>query len=126
MRLGKPSGREKKTHDEGPSHSCFSSARPSSQERGSAGSGYHCSETPLACALGPPPLQPQHSIPDVFIWMMSNNKRIAYARVPSKDLLFSIVEEELGKDCAKVKTLFLKVLQGMSRGWVGWVLLRLC
>lgn len=76
---------------------------------------------PLACAPGPL-LQPQHSIPDVFIWMMSNNKRIAYARVPSKDLLFSIVEEELGKDCAKVKTLFLKVLQGMSLGWVGWVL----
>lgn len=67
------------------------------------------------------PPQPQHSIPDVFIWMMSNNKRIAYARVPSKDLLFSIVEEELGKDCAKVKTLFLKVLQGMSRGRVRWV-----
>lgn len=49
--------------------------------------------------------------------MMSNNKRIAYARVPSKDLLFSIVEEELGKDCAKVKTLFLKVLPGMGLGW---------
>lgn len=44
--------------------------------------------------------------------MMSNNKRIAYARVPSKDLLFSIVEEELGKDCAKVQTLFLKVPEG--------------
>ncbi|EAX00685.1 otoferlin, isoform CRA_d [Homo sapiens] len=54
--------------------------------------------------------EPQHSIPDIFIWMMSNNKRVAYARVPSKDLLFSIVEEETGKDCAKVKTLFLKVL----------------
>lgn len=44
--------------------------------------------------------------------MMSNHKRIAYARVPSKDLLFSIVEEERGKDCAKVKTLFLKVPEG--------------
>ncbi|XP_032353084.1 LOW QUALITY PROTEIN: otoferlin [Camelus ferus] len=65
--------------------------------------------------------EPQHSIPDVFIWMMSNNKRIAYARVPSKDLLFSIVEEELGKDCAKVKTLFLKVPEG-NRGFgsAGW------
>lgn len=41
--------------------------------------------------------------------MMSNNKRIAYARVPSKDILYSIVDEEMGKDCAKVKTLFLKV-----------------
>ena len=67
--------------------------------------------------------------------MMSNNKRIAYARVPSKDLLFSIVEEELGKDCAKVKTLFLKVPQGgptegvLRDGGLGswvctWLLLR--
>lgn len=53
--------------------------------------------------------QPQHSIPDVFIWMMSNNKRIAYARVPSKDILYSIVDEETGKDCGKVKAVFLKV-----------------
>uniref|UniRef100_A0A673YZF8 Otoferlin n=1 Tax=Salmo trutta TaxID=8032 RepID=A0A673YZF8_SALTR len=46
---------------------------------------------------------PQHSIPDVFVWMMSNNKRIAYARIPSKDILYSIVDEETGKDCGKVK-----------------------
>ncbi|XP_027562918.1 otoferlin-like, partial [Neopelma chrysocephalum] len=52
--------------------------------------------------------EPQHSIPDVFIWMMSNNKRVAYARIPSKDLLHSVVDEEMGKDCAKVKTVFLK------------------
>ncbi|XP_072623564.1 otoferlin isoform X4 [Vulpes vulpes] len=64
--------------------------------------------------------EPQHSIPDVFIWMMSNNKRIAYARVPSKDLLFSIVEEELGKDCAKVKTLFLKLPGKRGFGSAGW------
>lgn len=51
--------------------------------------------------------------------MLSNNKRVAYARVPSKDLLFSAVEEELGKDCAKVKTLFLKVLKGKRRGGGG-------
>lgn len=53
--------------------------------------------------------QPQHSIPDLFIWMMSNNKRIAYARVPSKDILYSTVDEEKGKDCGKVKAVFLKV-----------------
>ncbi|XP_029087847.1 otoferlin isoform X1 [Monodon monoceros] len=64
--------------------------------------------------------EPQHSIPDVFIWMMSNNKRIAYARVPSKDLLFSMVEEELGKDCAKVKTLFLKLPGKRGFGSAGW------
>ncbi|KAM9053304.1 otoferlin isoform 4-T4 [Megaptera novaeangliae] len=64
--------------------------------------------------------EPQHSVPDVFIWMMSNNKRIAYARVPSKDLLFSTVEEELGKDCAKVKTLFLKLPGKRGFGSAGW------
>ncbi|CDQ59600.1 unnamed protein product [Oncorhynchus mykiss] len=53
--------------------------------------------------------EPQHSIPDVYIWMMSNNKRIAYARVPSKDILYSGVDEETGKDCGKVKTIFFKV-----------------
>ncbi|XP_004839201.1 otoferlin isoform X4 [Heterocephalus glaber] len=64
--------------------------------------------------------EPQHSIPDVFIWMMSNNKRAAYARVPSRDLLFSTVEEELGKDCAKVKTLFLKLPGKRGFGAAGW------
>lgn len=41
--------------------------------------------------------------------MVSNGKRIAYARVPSKDILFSNIEEETGKDCGKVKTIFFKV-----------------
>lgn len=70
--------------------------------------------------------QPQHSIPDIFIWMMSNNKRIAYARIPSKDILYSIVDEEMGKDCGKVKTVFLKVAllswscQWVRKGWRGF------
>uniref|UniRef100_A0A8C9EZM1 Otoferlin n=1 Tax=Pavo cristatus TaxID=9049 RepID=A0A8C9EZM1_PAVCR len=64
--------------------------------------------------------QPQHTIPDIFIWMMSNNKRIAYARVPSKDILYSIVDEEMGKDCAKVKTVFLKLPGKRGFGPAGW------
>lgn len=64
----------------------------------------------VCCATNPPSfLQPQHSIPDIFIWMISNGKRIAYARVPSKDILYSGTEEEKGKDCGKVKTIFLRV-----------------
>lgn len=42
--------------------------------------------------------------------MISNNKRIAYARIPSKDILYSIVDEEMGKDCGKVKAVFLRVI----------------
>ncbi|XP_071987951.1 otoferlin isoform X13 [Engystomops pustulosus] len=64
--------------------------------------------------------EPQHSIPDVFIWMLSNNKRIAYARIPSKDILYSIVDEETGKDCGKVKCVFLKLPGKRGFGPAGW------
>uniref|UniRef100_A0A8C4ZWF9 Otoferlin a n=1 Tax=Gadus morhua TaxID=8049 RepID=A0A8C4ZWF9_GADMO len=63
-----------------------------------------------------PSQRPQHSIPDIFIWMMSNNKRVAYARIPSKDILYSIVDEETGKDCGKVKAAFLRKGFGPA-GW---------
>nr|XP_057911953.1 otoferlin isoform X6 [Doryrhamphus excisus] len=64
--------------------------------------------------------EPQHSIPDVFVWMMSNNKRIAYARIPSKDILYSVVDEETGKDCGKVKAVFLKLPGKKGFGPAGW------
>ncbi|XP_058611291.1 otoferlin isoform X14 [Onychostoma macrolepis] len=64
--------------------------------------------------------EPQHSIPDVFIWMISNNKRIAYARIPSKDILYSIVDEEMGKDCGKVKAVFLRLPGKKGFGSAGW------
>ncbi|XP_064487216.1 otoferlin-like [Ornithodoros turicata] len=51
---------------------------------------------------------PQHSLPDVFVWMISGGKRVAYHRIAARDLIFSIVEEEAGKFCGKMQTLFLK------------------
>ncbi|UYV81940.1 FER1L6 [Cordylochernes scorpioides] len=52
---------------------------------------------------------PQHALPDVFIWMLTaGGKRLAYHRIPARDLLFSIVEEESGKFCGRVQTIFLK------------------
>uniref|UniRef100_A0A8C7MCD3 Otoferlin n=1 Tax=Oncorhynchus kisutch TaxID=8019 RepID=A0A8C7MCD3_ONCKI len=64
--------------------------------------------------------EPQHSIPDVFVWMMSSNKRIAYARIPSKDILYSIVDEETGRDCGKVKAVFLRLPGKKGFGPAGW------
>ncbi|XP_072134947.1 otoferlin [Mobula birostris] len=64
--------------------------------------------------------EPQHSIPDIFIWMLSNNKRMAYARIQSKDILYSVVDEETGKDCGKVKTVFLKLPGKKGFGTAGW------
>uniref|UniRef100_A0A7N8XAR2 Otoferlin n=1 Tax=Mastacembelus armatus TaxID=205130 RepID=A0A7N8XAR2_9TELE len=59
-------------------------------------------------------------VPDVFIWMISNGKRIAYAHVPSKDILYSSVDEERGKDCGKVKTIFLRIPGKKGFGPAGW------
>ena len=50
---------------------------------------------------------PQDTLPDIFIWMLINKRRIAYARLPARRVIYSIVEEECGKDCAKIQTLFL-------------------
>uniref|UniRef100_A0A8C9F3L7 Fer-1 like family member 6 n=1 Tax=Pavo cristatus TaxID=9049 RepID=A0A8C9F3L7_PAVCR len=56
--------------------------------------------------------EPQNTVPDVFIWMLSNNKRVAYARIPAKSILYSLEKDQRGKDCGKIKTHFLKVSLG--------------
>ncbi|XP_058420883.1 fer-1-like protein 6 [Diceros bicornis minor] len=61
--------------------------------------------------------EPQHTIPDVFIWMLSNNKKVAYARIPSKDLLYSPIREQMGKHCGMIKTHFLKLPGKRLAGW---------
>lgn len=52
--------------------------------------------------------EPQTPIPDIFIWMLSNGKRVAVARVPARQVLYSVVEEEKGQDCGKIQSLFMK------------------
>uniref|UniRef100_A0A7N6BLJ4 C2 domain-containing protein n=1 Tax=Anabas testudineus TaxID=64144 RepID=A0A7N6BLJ4_ANATE len=51
---------------------------------------------------------PQHTVPDVFVWLLSNNKRVAYARIRARDLLFSRDQDARGIHCGKIITLFLK------------------
>ncbi|KAM4691339.1 fer-1-like protein 4 [Rhinophrynus dorsalis] len=52
--------------------------------------------------------EPQCTLPDVLIWMFSNEKRVAYVRIPAQNILYSVVEEEKGKDCGKISTVFFK------------------
>ncbi|XP_034042017.1 fer-1-like protein 6 [Thalassophryne amazonica] len=52
--------------------------------------------------------EPQHTVPDVFVWLLSNSKRVAYARVRARDLLFSSSQEARGIHCGKIITLYLK------------------
>jgi len=59
--------------------------------------------------------EPQHALPDIFIWLLQNNKRVAYHRLPAKLLIYSPNDEEAGKDCSTVQTLFLKVRTSIAR-----------
>ncbi|NWX26167.1 OTOF protein, partial [Notiomystis cincta] len=61
--------------------------------------------------------EPQNTVPDVFIWMISNSKRVAYARVSARNILYSPAKEQRGKDCGKIKTHFLKLPGKRPLGW---------
>ncbi|KAE8590870.1 hypothetical protein XENTR_v10018236 [Xenopus tropicalis] len=53
--------------------------------------------------------EPQNSMPDIIIWMIKAEKRVAYARIPAHQILFSKTREEAcGKFCGKIQTVFLK------------------
>ena len=53
--------------------------------------------------------QPQNSLPDVVISMMLGNKRIAYYRMPSEDVLYSKNQYCRGMYCGKQQNIILKV-----------------
>jgi hypothetical protein len=57
--------------------------------------------------------EPQISIPDVIIWMLSGNERVAYKRIPAYKLMFSQKMIECGELCGKMQTIFLEVKYGM-------------
>ncbi|XP_018569831.1 otoferlin-like [Anoplophora glabripennis] len=63
---------------------------------------------------------PQHALPDVFLWIISGGKRQAYQRIAARDIIYSIVDEESGKDCGKVQTMFLKLPGKKGMGPSGW------
>lgn len=54
--------------------------------------------------------QPQNSLPDIVIWMLQGDKRVAYQRVPAHKVLFSRRGASFcGRNCGKLQTIFLKV-----------------
>ncbi|CAF3639300.1 unnamed protein product [Adineta steineri] len=53
-------------------------------------------------------LEPQNSIPDVIIWLISNGKRYAYYRLPANEVFYSNNIDRCGYLCGKVQTITLK------------------
>ncbi|XP_078269853.1 myoferlin-like [Rhinoraja longicauda] len=61
--------------------------------------------------------EPQNSMPDVIIWMICDEKRVAFARIPAHELLYSTTSEEAcGRYCGKTQTIVLKYLEDKSKG----------
>ncbi|XP_061566584.1 dysferlin isoform X7 [Cololabis saira] len=54
--------------------------------------------------------EPQNSLPDIVIWMLQGDRRVAYHRIPAHTVLFS--QEHCGKHCGQLQNIFLKFPQG--------------
>uniref|UniRef100_A0A8C7F3H9 Dysferlin, limb girdle muscular dystrophy 2B (autosomal recessive) n=1 Tax=Oncorhynchus kisutch TaxID=8019 RepID=A0A8C7F3H9_ONCKI len=51
-------------------------------------------------------------LPDIVIWMLQGDRRVAYHRIPAHTVLFS--QRHCGKHCGELQTVFLKYPQGGS------------
>ncbi|XP_075458023.1 myoferlin-like isoform X3 [Ascaphus truei] len=70
--------------------------------------------------------EPQVSLPDVMIWMLVQDKRVAYTRMCAADILYSPHGANgRGIHCGKLQTIFLKHLPGLEKTLHVPVVLRL-
>lgn len=53
-------------------------------------------------------IEPQNSIPDVMVWMLTGEKRVAYFRCASNLIIWSANPQYRGKYCGKLSTFILK------------------
>uniref|UniRef100_A0A7N6BWV6 C2 domain-containing protein n=1 Tax=Anabas testudineus TaxID=64144 RepID=A0A7N6BWV6_ANATE len=61
--------------------------------------------------------EPQNSMPDVIIWMLRGEKRVAFARVPANQILYSSVSEQsCGKHCGRTQTIFMQYPMDKNKG----------
>ncbi|KAL4641016.1 myoferlin [Arapaima gigas] len=59
----------------------------------------------------------QNSMPDVVIWMLKGEKRVAYARIPANEVLYSTYcEQATGKHCGSTQTIFLQYPMDKNKG----------
>lgn len=55
--------------------------------------------------------QPQHNMPDVFIWMLVGMRRVAYARLPASRIIYTEEDVARGPECGECINLFMKNIE---------------
>ncbi|RLV89969.1 hypothetical protein DV515_00014614 [Chloebia gouldiae] len=54
----------------------------------------------------------ENSLPDIIIWMLQGDKRVAFSRIPAHQVLYSRnISNCCGRNCGKLQTIFLKYPQ---------------
>ncbi|XP_032899091.1 dysferlin-like [Amblyraja radiata] len=60
--------------------------------------------------------EPQNSLPDIVVWMLQGDRRIAYHRIPAHEVLYSRRSPSChGKHCGALQTIYLKHPRGGSK-----------
>nr|XP_003471747.2 fer-1-like protein 5 [Cavia porcellus] len=71
--------------------------------------------------------EPQRSLPDVMIWLIAKEQRVAFARVPAHTVLFSPAGPlHSGRFCGKIQTLLLQYPEGEGQQNASPAHLRVC
>ncbi|XP_076830135.1 myoferlin isoform X2 [Brachyhypopomus gauderio] len=61
--------------------------------------------------------EPQNSLPDIIIWMLRGEKRMAYTRIPANQVLFSTHSDQAtGKYCGRTQTIFMQYPMDKNKG----------
>ncbi|MFT7807213.1 myoferlin isoform X3 [Arapaima gigas] len=62
-------------------------------------------------------VEPANSMPDVIVWMLRGEKRVAYARIPANQVLYSTFSEQAcGQYCGKIQTILMQYPMDKNEG----------
>ena len=54
---------------------------------------------------------PQDGFPDIMIYLLADNKRVGYLRLPASEIIFSRLENERGPSAGKVATYYIRSIK---------------